>query len=100
LHDTTPFAVVAPKKPGKIDDRIIVFAGLPSLRRPVASEVSLAMLTIAPVLLKGSSHGLIGGIGGTEAAVKWRFLDEATSGFVSPDQPTALIGYFGMQFVY
>jgi hypothetical protein len=32
------------------------------------------------VLSKQSGHGLIGGIGGTEAAVKWRFLDEATSG--------------------
>src|SRR4030095_7034788 len=30
-------------------------------------------LQIAPVLLKPSGHGLIGGIGGTEAAVKWRF---------------------------
>jgi hypothetical protein len=34
-----------------------------------------------PVLLKRSGHGLIGGLGGTEAAVKWRFLDEAKSGF-------------------
>lgn len=34
----------------------------------------------APVLLKRSGHGLIGGVGGTEAAVKWRFLDQATSG--------------------
>ena len=34
-----------------------------------------------PVLLKRSEHGLIGGLGGTEAAVKWRFLDEAKSGF-------------------
>jgi hypothetical protein len=34
----------------------------------------------APVLFKRSGHGLIGGVGGTEAAVKWRFLDEATSG--------------------
>jgi hypothetical protein len=33
-----------------------------------------------PVLLKRSGHGLIGGLGGTEAAVKWRFLDEE-SGF-------------------
>jgi hypothetical protein len=33
----------------------------------------------APVLLKRSGHGLIGGLGSTEAAVKWRFLDEATS---------------------
>jgi hypothetical protein len=34
----------------------------------------------APVLLKRSGHGLIGGLGSTEAAVKWRFLDEATNG--------------------
>ena len=34
-----------------------------------------------PVLLKRSGHGLIGGLGGTEAAVKWRFLDEEKSGF-------------------
>jgi hypothetical protein len=34
-----------------------------------------------PVLLKRSGHGLIGGLVGTEAAVKWRFLDEGKSGF-------------------
>jgi hypothetical protein len=34
-----------------------------------------------PVLLKRSGHGVIGGLGGTEAAVKWRFLDEEKSGF-------------------
>lgn len=34
-----------------------------------------------PVLLKRSGNGLIGGFGGTEAAVKWRFLDEEKSGF-------------------
>jgi hypothetical protein len=34
-----------------------------------------------PVLLKRSGHGLIDGLGGTEAAVKWRFLDEEKSGF-------------------
>ena len=34
-----------------------------------------------PVLLKRSGHGLIGGLGATEAAVKWRFLDEEKSGF-------------------
>ena len=34
----------------------------------------------APALLKRSGHGLIGGLGSTEAAVKWRFLNEATSG--------------------
>jgi len=34
-----------------------------------------------PVLLKRGGHGLIGGLGGTEAAVKWRFLDEEKTGF-------------------
>jgi hypothetical protein len=34
-----------------------------------------------PALLKRSDHGVIGGLGGTEAAVKWRFLDEEQGGF-------------------
>lgn len=34
----------------------------------------------APVLLARSDHGPIGGLGGTEAAVKWRFLDEDATG--------------------
>ncbi|HEX4696594.1 MAG TPA: hypothetical protein VH254_02880 [Candidatus Udaeobacter sp.] len=46
----------------------------------VGDHIQLTLQT-APVLLKRSGHGLIGGLGGTEAAVKWRFLDEATSGF-------------------
>src|ERR1044071_8108610 len=46
----------------------------------VGEHIQLTLQT-GPVLLKRSGHGLIGGIGGTEAAVKWRFLDEATSGF-------------------
>jgi hypothetical protein len=33
-----------------------------------------------PVLLKGSDHGVIGGLGGTEAAVKWRFIDDERTG--------------------
>jgi len=33
-----------------------------------------------PVLLKRSGHGAIGGLGGTEAAVKWRFIDNQTTG--------------------
>src|SRR5712691_10791395 len=46
----------------------------------VGEHIQLTLQT-APVLSKRSGHGLIGGIGGTEAAVKWRFLDPATSGF-------------------
>lgn len=32
------------------------------------------------VILKRHDHGAIGGLGSTEAAVKWRFLDEETAG--------------------
>lgn len=46
----------------------------------VGEHIQLTLQT-RPVLLKRSGHGLIGGMGGTEAAVKWRFLDQATSGF-------------------
>ena len=45
----------------------------------VGDHIQLTLQT-APVLFKRSDQGLIGGMGGTEAAVKWRFLDEATSG--------------------
>src|SRR6478672_7535799 len=46
----------------------------------VGEHIQLTLQS-APVLLKRSGHGLIGGPGSIEAAVKWRFLDEATSGF-------------------
>src|SRR5215813_7409510 len=45
----------------------------------LGEHIQLTLQT-APVLLKRSGHGLIVGLGGTEAAVKWRFLDQATSG--------------------
>jgi hypothetical protein len=45
----------------------------------MGDHIQLTLQT-APVLSKRSGHGLIGGLGGTETAVKWRFLDEATSG--------------------
>lgn len=38
-------------------------------------------LQTALAILKRSDHGPIGGIGGTEAAVKWRFLDEEKAGW-------------------
>lgn len=37
-------------------------------------------LQTAPVLVKRSDRGPIGGLGGTEAALKWRFLDEESDG--------------------
>jgi len=45
----------------------------------VGEHIQLTLQT-APVLLKREGHGLIGGLGGTEAAVKWRFLDQQTDG--------------------
>ena len=46
----------------------------------VGEQIQLTLQT-APVLLKREDHGPVGGIGGTEAALKWRFLDEEKSGF-------------------
>jgi hypothetical protein len=46
----------------------------------VGDHIQLTLQT-APVILKRSGHGLIGGLGGTETAVKWRFFDEARNGF-------------------
>src|ERR1700746_482379 len=46
----------------------------------VGDHIQLTLQT-APVLLKRSGHGVMGGLGGTEAAVKWRYLDQSTSGF-------------------
>jgi hypothetical protein len=46
----------------------------------VGEHIQLTLQT-APVLLKREDHGPIGGLGGTETAVKWRFLDEEKSGF-------------------
>jgi hypothetical protein len=45
----------------------------------VGEHLQLTLQT-APVLLKREGHGLIGGLGGTEAAVKWRFLDQQENG--------------------
>jgi hypothetical protein len=45
----------------------------------VGEHLQLTLQT-APVLLKREEHGLIGGLGGTEAAVKWRFLDQQKNG--------------------
>ncbi len=45
----------------------------------VGEHIQLTLQT-APVLLKRDEHGPIGGLGGTETAVKWRFLDEKENG--------------------
>jgi hypothetical protein len=45
----------------------------------VGERIQLTLQT-APAVLKRSGHGPIGGLGGTEAALKWRFLDEEKNG--------------------
>jgi hypothetical protein len=45
----------------------------------VGERIQLTLQT-APALLKRSGHGPIGGLGGTEAALKWRFIDEEKDG--------------------
>jgi hypothetical protein len=76
---------------GKWEDNLAIIFGhrpnetsidLPEidLNYGVGDHIQLTLQT-APVLLKRSGHGLIGGPGETEGAVKWRFLDEATTGF-------------------
>ena len=77
--------------PGKWENNIaIVFEHRPNetsldlpeidLNYGVGEHIQLTLQT-APVLLKRDDHGPIGGLGGTEAAVKWRFFDEDKSGF-------------------
>lgn len=46
----------------------------------VGERIQLTLQT-APVILDRNGHGPIGGLGGTEAALKWRFLDEERNGF-------------------
>lgn len=43
-----------------------------------------------PVLLKRSDRGAIGGLGGTEAAVKWRFIDDQQTGITMSMFPRVL----------
>jgi hypothetical protein len=67
----------------------IAFAHLPGetsydapavdLNYGVGEHIQLTLQT-APVVLERNGHGAVGGLGGTEAALKWRFLDEGTSG--------------------
>lgn len=45
----------------------------------VGEHIQLTLQT-APVVLKRTGHGPVGGLGSTEAAIKWRFLDEEMSG--------------------
>jgi hypothetical protein len=45
----------------------------------VGDRIQLTLQS-GPVLLRRSDHGAIGGFGGTEAAMKWRFVDDQKTG--------------------
>lgn len=51
-------------------------------------------LQTEPRILKRNNHGAIGGLGETELAVKWRFLDEARSGFDMSMYPRLIFNIF------
>ena len=51
-------------------------------------------LQTAPTILKRSDHGAVGGLGGTELAVKWRFLDEERSGLDMSTYPRVSFNIF------
>lgn len=46
----------------------------------VGDHIQLSLQN-SPVLLKREDHGAIGGLGETQAGLKWRFLDEEKNGF-------------------
>ena len=60
----------------------------------LGDRIQLTLQT-APVLLKRSEHGLIGGLGGTEAAVKWRFVDDQRSGVTMSMFPRVIFNLSG-----
>jgi hypothetical protein len=51
-------------------------------------------LQTAPTILKRSDHGPVGGLAGTQLAVKWRFLDEEKSGFDMSMYPRVIFNIF------
>jgi hypothetical protein len=51
-------------------------------------------LQTAPTILKRNDHGGVGGLGGTEAAFKWRFLDEDRSGLDMSTYPRVIFNIF------
>src|SRR5256884_6359931 len=69
------FAIAFEHRPGETAYEVPAI----DLNYGLGEHIQLTLQT-APVLLKRSGHGLIGGLGGTEAAAKWRFLHAATSG--------------------
>ena len=58
-------------------DEVVFETPTIDLNYGLGEHVQLTLQT-ANVILQRSGHGPIDGLGSTEAAVKWRFLDEET----------------------
>jgi hypothetical protein len=69
------FAIAFEHRPGETSFDLPAI----DLNYGLGDHIQLTLQT-APVLLKRSGHGAVAGLGGMEAAVKWRFLDEEQSG--------------------
>ncbi|HEY4284875.1 MAG TPA: hypothetical protein VGM62_17565 [Chthoniobacterales bacterium] len=69
------FAIILEHRSGETSIDLPQF----DLNYGVGEHIQLTLQT-APVLLKREGHGAIGGLGSTEAAVKWRMLDEENAG--------------------
>src|SRR5437868_2610459 len=65
------FAIAFEHRPGETSYDLPAI----DLNYGIGDHIQLTLQT-APVLLKRSGHGAIGGIGSPEAALKWRFVDE------------------------
>jgi hypothetical protein len=70
------FAVIFEHRSGETSYDLPQF----DLNYGVGEHIQLTLQT-APAVVKREGHGAIGGLGGTEAAVKWRMLDEEAFGF-------------------
>lgn len=74
-HFENNFAIAFEHRPNELS------IDLPAidLNYGLGEHIQLTLQT-AYVVLKRHGHGAVGGLGSTEAAMKWRFLDEETSG--------------------
>lgn len=62
------------------DDQTLFDLPVIDLNYGVGEHIQLSLQN-APRVLKREDHGAIGGLGETQAGLKWRFLDEDKSGF-------------------
>lgn len=75
-HWENNFAITLAHRP----DETVIGSPLMDLNYGWGDHIQLTLQTPLTILER-SGHGPLAGLGGTQAAVKWRFIDEETSGF-------------------